>query len=206
MENILTVYQQPYSAQYPLVCMDESSKQLTKETRTPIPGNSNHVEYYDTEYERNGTANLFLFFNPRQGWRRIDVTDSRRASDWAKQIRKLVDEDYPEAIRITLVMDNLNTHVGASLYKVFEPKEARRILDKLEFHHTPKHGSWLNMAEIEFSILGRECLDRRIPDKTSMTNEITAWVTKRNVKQGTMQWRFTTEDARIKLKHLYPII
>jgi len=134
------------------------------------------------------------------------VTDSRTAKDWAHQIRQLVDEDYPQARRITLVMDNLNTHVGASLYKVFEPKEAKRILDRLDFHYTPKHGSWLNMAEIEFSILGRECLDRRLPDKQTMTQEVQAWVEQRNKKRGQMQWRFTTEDARIKLKHLYPVL
>ena len=165
-----------------------------------------HVAYFDTEYERNGTANLFLFFNPVDGWRRIDVTDSRTAVDWAHQMKRLVDEDYPDALQITLVMDNLNTPVGASLYKAFEAKEARRILEKLDFHYTPKHGSWLNMAEIEFSILSRECLDRRISDKTTMTREINTWVDERNKKRGAMEWRFTTEDARIKLKHLYPII
>lgn len=166
MEDILCVYQQNYSEQTPLVCMDETGKQLTIETRNPIPANSNHVEYFDTEYERNGTASSFMFFNPIDGKRRVAVTDSRTAQDWANQIKQLVDVDYPDAKKITLVMDNLNTHVGASLYKTFKPQEARRILDKLEFHYTPKHGSWLNMAEIEFSILARECLDRRIPDKT----------------------------------------
>ena len=166
MEDILCVYQQNYSEQTPLVCMDETGKQLTIETRNPIPANSNHVEYFDTEYERNGTASLFMFFNPIDGKRRVAVTGSRTAKDWAHQIKQLVDVDYPDAKKITLVMDNLNTHVGASLYKTFKPQEARRILDKLEFHYTPKHGSWLNMAEIEFSILARECLDRRIPDKT----------------------------------------
>ena len=171
MEDILNVYQRDYSVHNPLVCMDETSKQLTKETRVPIPANTDHVEYYDSEYERNGTANIFMFFNPIEGKRRVDITDNRTAKDWAHQIRQLVDVDYPEAKKITLVMDNLNTHVGASLYKTFNPKEARRILDKLDFHYTPKHGSWLNMAEIEFSILGRECLDRRIPDKTALINE-----------------------------------
>ena len=166
MEDVLSVYQQNYSEQTPLVCMDETGKQLTIETRNPIPANSNHVEYFDTEYERNGTASLFMFFNPIDGKRRVAVTGCRTAKDWAHQIKQLVDVDYPDAKKITLVMDNLNTHVGASLYKTFKPQEARRILDKLEFHYTPKHGSWLNMAEIEFSILARECLDRRIPDKT----------------------------------------
>ncbi|RTZ87914.1 MAG: IS630 family transposase, partial [SAR324 cluster bacterium] len=206
MEDILNVYQLDYSVQNPLVCMDETSKQLTKETRVPIPANTDHVEYYDSEYERNGTANIFMFFNPIEGKRRVDITDNRTAKDWAHQIKQLVDVDYPEAKKITLVMDNLNTHVGASLYKTFNPKEARRILDKLDFHYTPKHGSWLNMAEIEFSILGRECLDRRIPDKTALINEVNAWTEERNSKESKIIWRFKNEDARIKLKRLYPLI
>ena len=206
MEDILNVYQFDYSVQNPLVCMDETSKQLTKETRVPIPANTDHVEYYDSEYERNGTANIFMFFNPIEGKRRVDITDNRTAKDWAHQIRQLVDADYPEAKKITLVMDNLNTHVGASLYKTFNPKEARRILDKLDFHYTPKHGSWLNMAEIEFSILGRECLDRRIPDKTALISEVHAWTNERNSKKIKIILRFKNEDARIKLKRLYPLI
>ncbi|MBL4738154.1 MAG: IS630 family transposase [SAR324 cluster bacterium] len=206
MEDILNVYQRDYSVHNPLVCMDETSKQLTKETRVPIPANTDHVEYYDSEYERNGTANIFMFFNPIEGKRRVDITDNRTAKDWAHQIRQLVDVDYPEAKKITLVMDNLNTHVGASLYKTFNPKEARRILDKLDFHYTPKHGSWLNMAEIEFSILGRECLDRRIPDKTALISEVNAWTNERNSKKSKIIWRFKNEDARIKLKRLYPLI
>lgn len=206
MEDILGVYERDYSEQNPLVCMDETSKQLTKETRTPIQANSNHVEYYDTEYQRNGTANIFMFFNPIDGKRRVDVTESRTADDWARQIKQLVDEDYPDAKKITLVMDNLNTHVGASLYKTFKPQEARRILDKVDFHYTPKHGSWLNMAEIEFSILGRECLDRRIPDKSTLKKEIEAWTNDRNSKKSKIIWRFKNQDARIKLKRLYPLI
>ncbi len=206
MEDILNVYQRDYSVHNPLVCMDETSKQLTKETRVPIPANTDHVEYYDSEYERNGTANIFMFFNPIEGKRRVDITDNRTAKDWAHQIRQLVDADYPEAKKITLVMDNLNTHVGASLYKTFNPKEARRILDKLDFHYTPKHGSWLNMAEIEFSILGRECLDRRIPDKTALISEVNAWTNERNSKKSKIIWRFKNVDARIKLKRLYPLI
>jgi len=206
MEDILNVYQRDYSVHNLLVCMDETSKQLTKETRVPIPANTDHVEYYDSEYERNGTANIFMFFNPIEGKRRVDITDNRTAKDWAHQIRQLVDADYPEAKKITLVMDNLNTHVGASLYKTFNPKEARRILDKLDFHYTPKHGSWLNMAEIEFSILGRECLDRRIPDKTALISEVNAWTNERNSKKSKIIWRFKNVDARIKLKRLYPLI
>ena len=162
----------PMPTSLPLI---NSLAEITKYIRVPIPANTDHVEYYDSEYERNGTANIFMFFNLIEGKRRDDITDNRTAKDWAHQIKQLVDVDYPEAKNITLVMDNLNTHVGASLYKTFNPKEARRILDKLDFHYTPKHGGCLNMAEIEFSILGRECLDRRIPDKTALINEVNAW-------------------------------
>ncbi len=206
MEDILTVYKQPYDEAYPVVCMDESSKQHLKETRTPLPMRPGKPERYDTEYERNGTSNLFLFFEPLRGWRRIDVTNRRTAVDWALQIKKLVDEDYPDAKKIRLVMDNLNTHIGASLYKRFEPEEARRLLDKLEFHYTPKHGSWLNMAEIEFSLLSRQCMRDRMVDRSYLTQEVSAWVNNRNACKSEMNWRFTTEDARIKLKHLYPTL
>ena len=164
------------------------------------------MEYYDTEYQRNGTANLFMFFNPIEGKRRVDVTGSRTAEEWAHQIKQLVDIDYPDAKKITLVMDNLNTHVGASLYKTFKPQEARRILDKVDFHYTPKHGSWLNMAEIEFSILGRECLDRRIEDKVMLQKEVAAWTNDRNSKKRKITWRFKNEEVRIKLKRLYPLL
>lgn len=174
-----------------IVKLSKSEREkLTKETRVPIPTNTDHVKYYDSEYERNGTANIFMFFNPIEGKRRVDITDNRSTKDWAQQIKQLVDVDYPEAKKITLVMDNLNTHVGTSLYKTFNPKEARRILDKLDFHCTPKHGSWLNMTEIEFSILGRECLDRRIPDKTALINEVNAWTEERNSKESKFTWRF----------------
>lgn len=206
MENILEIYKQPYDEAYPVVCMDESSKQHLRETRKKLPMEPGKPERYDTEYERNGTSNLFIFFEPLRGWRRIDVTEKRTAEDWALQIKKLVDDDYPQATKIRLVMDNLNTHVGASLYKVFEPKKARRLLDKLEFCYTPKHGSWLNMAEIEFSLLSRQCLSDRMADRNHLTREISAWVAQRNAIKSEMNWRFTTEDARIKLKHLYPSI
>lgn len=189
-----------------MVCMDESSKQQLKEKRRSLPVKPGYPEYYDTEYERNGTSNLFLFFEPLRGWRRIDVTDTRKAADWAHQIRKLVDEDYPDAEVIHLVMDNLNTHCGASLYKAFEPAEARRLLDKLTFHYTPKHGSWLNMAEIEFSLLSRQCLCDRMETREYISKEVHAWVSERNSMGSSMNWRFTTEDARIKLKHLYPSV
>ena len=206
MEDTLDVYKRPYDESYPLVCMDESSKQHIKDTREPIPAKPGTVARYDTEYERNGVSNVFMFFEPLQGKRYVEVTDQRTAVDWAHQIRNLVDVHYPYAKRITLVMDNLNTHTGASLYKAFEPKEARRILEKLEIHYTPKHGSWLNMAEIELSILSRQCMDRRIPDQEILKKEISAWQEKRNAIARPMEWRFTTEDARIKLKKLYPTL
>jgi len=206
MEDILDVYKQPYHEKYPLVCMDESSKQQIKETRTPITAKPGSVARYDTEYERNGVSCLFLFFEPLQGKRIVNVTDRRTAVDWAVQIRDLVDVHYPHAERITLVMDNLNTHTGASLYKAFVPQEARRILEKLAIHYTPKHGSWLNMAEIELSILSRQCLARRIPDQDTLKKEVVAWQEKRNTIESSMEWRFTTEDARIKLKKLYPTV
>lgn len=206
MENTLEVYKKPYDPEYPLVCMDESSKQHIKEMRNPISAKSGEVERYDTEYERNGVSNLFIFFEPLAGWRHISVTNKRTAVDWAFQIRDLVDIYYPKSKRIKLVMDNLNTHVGASLYKAFKPQEARRILERLELHYTPKHGSWLNMAEIELSILSRQCLDRRIPDQITLKGEVGAWEERRNTHSKPMNWRFTTEDARIKLKRLYPTI
>ena len=204
MENILNVYKQAHDERHPGVCMDESSKQHLRETRKKLPMEPGKPERYDTEYERNGTSNLFLFFEPLRGWRRIDVTARRTAEDWAIQIKKLVDEDYPEAKKIQLVMNNLNTHTGASLYKAFEPAEARRLLDKLEFHYTPKHGNWLNMAEIEFSLLSRQCMSERMADREYLTQEVAAWVENRNSSKSEMNWRFTTADARIKLKHLYP--
>jgi len=206
MEAILDIYKRPYDETHPLVCMDESSKQQIKETRQPIPAQPGSVEKYDTEYERNGVSNLFMFFEPLAGKRLVAVTDQRTAVDWAFQIRKLVDERYPHAERITLVMDNLNTHTGASLYKAFPPEEARRILNKLDIHYTPKHGSWLNMAEIELSILSRQCLDRRIPNQETLKTEIAAWQEKRNAIASPMEWRFTNEEARVKLKKLYPTL
>lgn len=202
----MDVYKRSYDETHPLVCMDESSKQHIKETREPIPAKPGSVEKYDTEYERNGVSNLFMFFEPLAGQRHVVVTDQRTALDWAHQIRYLVDVMFPRAKRISLVMDNLNTHTGASLYKAFLPTEARRILDKLEIHYTPKHGSWLNMAEIELSILSRQCLDRRIPDQDTLKKEVAAWQEKRNAIARPMEWRFTNEDARIKLKKLYPTL
>ncbi len=202
----MDVYKGSYDATYPLICMDESSKQHIKEKREPIPAKPGSVEKYDTEYERNGVSNLFMFFEPLEGKRHVVVTDQRTAVDWAFQIRYLVDVIHPRAERIALVMDNLNTHTGASLYKAFPPEEARRILAKLEIHYTPKYGSWLNMAEIELSILSRQCLDRRIPDQEALKIEVATWQAKRNAIARPMEWRFTNEDARVKLKKLYPTL
>jgi hypothetical protein len=206
MENVLDLYHEPYNPKRPQVCMDETSKQLVGEVNQPIPASPGQVERYDYEYERKGVANLFILFEPLAGWRHVKVTERRTKLDWALLMKELVDVYYPEAEIIRLVLDNLNTHVASSLYETFEPVEAKRILDKLEFHYTPKHGSWLNMAEIEFSVLSRQCLDRRIPDRDILTKEVAAWEKNRNNKAARMEWRFTTADARIKLKRLYPSI
>lgn len=206
MEEVLTVYPGVYDKTPPLICMDESSKQQVREVRPPLPAKPGTLEKQDTEYERNGVSHLFMFFEPLAGKRQVAVTDQRTAVDWAQQIRKLVDESYPHAERITLVMDNLNTHSGASLYKAFPPEEARRLMEKLEFHYTPKHGSWLNMAEIELSILSRQGLDRRLPDRDTLKAEIAVWQQQRNASARPMEWRFSTEEARVKLKKLYPTL
>ena len=206
MEDILDVYKLPYDPRHPQVCMDETSKQLISEVQQPIPAKSGRVKRVDYEYERQGVANLFMLFEPLRGWRHVKVTDHRTRQDWAKLMKELVDVHYPEAEFIRLVMDNLNTHTAGALYETFEPAEAKRILDKLEFHYTPKHGSWLDMAEIEFSVLSRQCLDRRIGDKALLISEVDAWEKERNEQWVKIEWRFTTEDARIKLKKLYPSI
>ena len=206
MEDVLDLYTKEYDPDYPMVCMDETNKQQVKEVKAPIPMKEGSPQKYDTEYKRNGTSNLFIFFEPLSGWRHIEVTDRRTAIDWAEQIKELLDVYYPNAKKIRLVMDNLNTHRISSLYKAFEPKEARRLAKRLELHFTPKHGSWLNMAEIELSHLSRQCTGRRIPDQETLKREVAAWVKHRNEHKASMDWRFTTEDARIKLKHLYPSI
>ena len=206
MEDVLDIYQLPYDPKHPQVCMDEASKQLVSEVIQPIPAKMGQPEIYDYEYERQGVANLFILFEPLRGWREIKITERRTKQDWAWLIKELVDVHYPEAETIRLVMDNLNTHMPSSLYETFQPAEAKRILNKLEIHYTPKHGSWLNMAEIELSVLSRQCLDRRIPDALTLTKEVNAWQKDRNNKGTTMNWRFTTADARIKLKKLYPSI
>ena len=204
MEDVLTVYKRVFNPDEPLVCMDETSKQLTAETRRSIPAAPGRPERYDYEYERNGVCNLFMFFEPLAGKRQVSVTDRRTKVDWAMQVKQLLDVHYPKAQKVTLVMDNLNTHTGASLYEVFEPNEARRLLDRLQIHYTPKHGSWLNMAEIELNVLNNQCLDRRIAEKSFLQSEITAWENERNQRASAPNWQFTTQDARIKLKRLYP--
>lgn len=206
MEDVLEVYQRPYDPARPVVCLDEQSKQLTRETRTPIPAAPGRPQRVDYEYERNGTVNLFMLFEPLAGWRHVKVTDRRTKIDFAHVVRELVDELDPDAEKIVLVMDNLNTHKTASLYEAFEPDEARRLIERLEIHYTPKHGSWLDMAETELSVLTRQCLDRRIPDRETLTREVQAWEDERNESECTIDWQFTTQDARIRLKKLYPSI
>ena len=206
MEDTLEVYHRPHDPMRPLVCFDEGGKQLTKETRLPLPPRPGDVAKYDYEYERNGTSNLFLFFAPLEAWRHVKVTERRTMVDFAFCMRDLVDIHFPHAEKIVLVMDNLNTHKLASLYEAFAPAEARRIAEKLEIHYTPKHGSWLNMAEIELSVLHRQSLKARIPDLPTLTQRVAAWQRKRNNASATVNWRFTTADARIKLRQLYPTI
>lgn len=204
MEDVLEVYKRPHDPQRPVVCLDETSKQLIGETRTPVPATPGQPRRVDYEYERKGTANLFMTFEPLAGKRWVKVTQRRTAKDFAEVIRELVDEHYPQATKIVLVMDNLNTHKLASLYEAFEPAEARRLLERLEIHHTPKHGSWLNMAETELSVLSRQCLKRRLADIPTLAREVRAWEKQRNNAKCRVDWRFTTRDARIKLKRLYP--
>jgi transposase len=204
MEDVLDVYTRPYDPLRPQICMDETSKQLLRDAKEPLPMEPGTEERRDYEYERGGVVNLFLFCEPLQGRRWVDVTQRRTRTDWAHQIKELVDLCYPEAEQIVLVMDNLNTHTPASLYEAFDPSEARRIAKKLEIHYTPKHGSWLNMAEIELSILSRQSLDRRVPDFETLHREAQAWQERRDAAGGKIEWRFSTDDARIKLKRLYP--
>ena len=206
MEDVLEVYALPYDPKRPLVCFDEHLVQLIMEKRAPLPAKPGQPERFDYEYQRNGTRNLFVFFQPLAAWRHVEVTEHRTKIDFAHCMRHLVDECFPEADMIVLVQDNLNTHTPASLYEAFEPAEARRILNRLEFHYTPKHGSWLNMVEIEIGILSEQCLDDRIPDEDTLRREIAAWETTRNEQQATIDWSFGTADARIKLKRLYPNI
>jgi len=204
MEDVLEVYHRDFDPKRPVVCMDETSKQLVSETRVPVSAAPGRVERVDYEYERKGTANLFMVTEPLAGQRRVKVTQRRTAVDFAELIREIVDEWYPAAKKIVLVMDNLNTHRPASLYEAFPPAEARRLMEKLEIHYTPKHGSWLNIAEIELGILSRQCLDRRIGSVEFLKKEVATWQRQRNRTCGTVDWQFTTKDARKKLKRLYP--
>lgn len=204
MEAVLDVYCRAPDPDYPVVCMDETTVQCVREVRDPIPAKAGQIERYDVEYERNGVAHLMVFYAPFENWRRMDVADNHTAVQWAQGVRQLVEEDYAQAKRITLVMDNLSTHTGASLYKAFPPEQARSLLEKLEFVYTPKHGSWLNMAECEFSVYSRQCLSRRLPDIETVGDEVEALTQSRNQSEKSVDWRFRTEDARIKLKRLYP--
>ena len=204
MEDILDLYERPYDARFPVVCMDEQPVQLIDEARIALPIRSGQAEKYDYEYRRNGTAVNFMFTEPLASWRKVDVRETKTMIDWAQEIRILLDEDYPDVKKVILVCDNLNTHKVASLYEAFKPQEARRLRDRLELHYTPKHGSWLNIAEIELSLLTRQCLHRRIPDMQTLQKQAQAWYEKRNVKQKSVDWQFTCEDARIRLKRLYP--
>lgn len=205
MEDVLETYHRSYTEAEVLVCLDETSKQHIKETRTPLPARPGEPEKQDFEYERNGVSHLFMLFAPLEGWRNVKVTDHHTREDWAQVIKALVDEHFPEK-KIVLVMDNLNTHKVSSLYAAFKPEEARRIAERIEIHYTPKHGSWLDMAEIEIGVMVRQCLNRRIPDQDALKREIKAWQDQRNQRGIRVDWRFTTQDARVKLKSLYPAI
>jgi len=203
MEDILDVYERPYDPKRPVVCMDEQPRQLIGEERVPLPAKPGQVERYDSQYKRNGTVCNFMFFEPLGNWRRVSVRERRTQRDWAEEIAHLLDVDYPDAEVVVLVMDNLNTHKIGSLYERFPPEQARAYVERLEIHFTPKHGSWLNMAEIEFSVLSCQCLDRRIGDIETFRSEVKAWQDARNASGKGADWQFKTEDARIKLKRLY---
>jgi hypothetical protein len=205
MEDVLDLYAEPYDPQYPVVCFDESPYQLVSEVRQPLPVRPPQPARYDYEYRREGTCNLFMCFEPLQGWRHVKVTARRTAQDFAHCMQDLVDVHFPQATVISVVLDNLNTHTPAALYATFPPAEACRILRKLDFHYTPKHGSWLNMAEIEFAVVSTQCLDRRLGNQETVRRAVAAWETQRNAAKATVDWRFTTAKARRKLKHIYPL-
>jgi uncharacterized small protein (DUF1192 family) len=206
MEDVLEVYQRPHDPEYPVVCVDETSKQLVGETRVPVAAKPGQPARDDYEYKRNGTANLFMVFAPLEGWRHVEVTDRHTAVDYAQVLKAIADLNFPKAKKIALVQDNLNTHKPASLYEAFPAAEARRLVERFEWHYTPKHGSWLDMAESELSVLSGQCLDRRIADKQTLTEEVAAWEASRNKKHVKADWQFTTADARIKLKRWYPAL
>ena len=205
MEDVLDVYIRPYDPKRPQVCLDETSRQLLADVTLPRPVAPGVPAKEDYEYERRGVVNLFMVCEPLRGWREVMVSDRRTRIDWAHCIKELVDVHYPDADKIVLVQDNLNTHTPASLYEAFPPTEAKRLAEKLELQYTPKHGSWLNMAEIELGVLAGQCLDRRLPDRQTLEQEVAAWVAARNAAIKTIDWRFTTDDARIRLDHLYPV-
>jgi hypothetical protein len=206
MEDILEVYKRPYHAEYPVVCIDEMPVQLLMDVHPPSSPKPGQPARQDYEYERNGVENLFMVFEPLRGKRFVFVEDRRRKIEWAHVMKKVADELYPHAKKILVVLDNLNTHTPASFYEAFDPQEARRLVERFEFHYTPKHGSWLNMAEIELGVLARQCLDRRIPDKETLVKEVSAWQKQRNEQVVKVLWQFTTADARIRLRKLYPQI
>jgi DDE superfamily endonuclease len=206
MEDVLDVYTRPYDPARPQVCLDETSRQVLAETRDALQIAPGRPARHDPEYERQGVVNIFLVSEPLRGWRQVRVSERRTRRDWAACIKELVDVDYPAAERIVLVLDQLNTHTPASLYDAFPPAEAKRLADKLEIHYTPKHGSWLNMAEIELSVLARQCLNRRLGNRATIEREVAAWTATRNTAAPTTDWRFTTQDARIKLRRLYPAV
>ena len=206
MEDVLAVYTRPHDGDCPLVCLDETSKQLIAETRVPIPMRAGRPARFDYEYQRNGTANLFMMFAPLEGWRHVEVTDRHAAVDYAQVLKDLADVHFASATTIVLVQDNLSIHSKASLYQAFPAPEARRLVERFEWHYTPKHGSWLNLAESELGVLTKQCLDRRIPDKQTLIEEIAAWQHHRNDRHAKADWQFSTKNARVKLKHLYPSI
>jgi hypothetical protein len=205
MEDVLDVYKLPYDAAYPQVCMDEMSKQLIAEIAQPLGDAPGRVRRADYEYERKGTCNLFLFFEPLRGWRHVWVTPRRRKVEWAHCVKELLEVYYPQAVKMRLICDNLNTHTGGALYEAFPAAVAKRLCERLEFHPTPKHGSWLNMAETELSVLSGQCLDRRLDDAEVVSAEVSAWEKARNEAEAKVRWRFTTDKARIKLEKLYPV-
>ena len=206
MEDVIEVYHRPHAPDRPVVCVDETSKQLIIETRTPIPAKPGQPRRVDYEYKRNGTANLFMMFAPLEGWRQVKVTDRHAAVDYAHILKELSDTRFPRSSKVVLVQDNLSTHKPASLYEAFPAEEARRLVERFEWHYTPKHGSWLDMAECELSALASQCLDRRIPNKENLIREVAAWQNDRNNKHTKADWQFTTADARVKLKRLYPAL
>lgn len=206
MEDVLEVYTRPYDPARPVVCFDEGGKQLIGDVRPPLPVRPGRPRRVDYEYTRNGTANVFMLFEPLKGWRHAAVTERRTNKDFAGMVRTLIDVWYPAAERVVLVLDNLSTHTAAALYETFPPEEARRLVERLEIHYTPKHGSWMNMAELELSVLARQCLDRRIPDLDALRREVAAWELDRNAAMVRVDWQFTTADARVRLKRLYPVL